>query len=111
MFPRTAILLSRLLPDAVITIVEGNARSIAAAQPYLPDGTAIDHRTFSGASEDGADLIVIPLSFRGDRRALYRNPPASLVLVHDWIWAPRGESVVVSRRLLKRLNLVRRQNA
>jgi hypothetical protein len=28
-------------------------------------------------------------------------------VVHDWLWRPRGRSVVVSLLLLKRLNLVR----
>jgi hypothetical protein len=53
-------------------------------------------------------LLVIPLSFVGDRRVIYDLPPAPAVLVHDWIWRSRGESVVVSWLLLKRLNLVRR---
>jgi hypothetical protein len=54
------------------------------------------------------DLLVIPLAFDGDRRALYERPPASAMLVHDWIWRRRGSSAVVSRLLLKRLNLVMR---
>jgi hypothetical protein len=29
------------------------------------------------------------------------------VLVHDWIWRPRGTGVIVSAALLKRLNLIR----
>ena len=55
-----------------------------------------------------ADLVVIPLSFAGNRRAVYRNPPARLVLVHDWIWSRHGSrrSAVVSWLLLKRVNLV-----
>jgi hypothetical protein len=36
-------------------------------------------------------------SFIGDRQALYR----------DWLWSRRGDSVIVSAWLLKRLNLVR----
>ena len=56
---------------------------------------------------NGFDLLVIPLSLLGDRAALYRRPPAPAVLVHDWVWRRRGEGVVVSWLLLKRLNLVK----
>jgi len=49
---------------------------------------------------------VIPLSFKGRRETIYRNPPAPAILIHDWIWAKRGKSAVVSLLLLKRLNLV-----
>jgi hypothetical protein len=51
---------------------------------------------------------VIPLSFEGDRPALYAHPPAAAVLVHDWIWRRRGAGRIVSLFLLKRVNLIRR---
>jgi hypothetical protein len=54
------------------------------------------------------DLLVFPLSFRGDRAALYEQPTASCLVIHDWLWRPRGHSAVVSPLLLKRLNLIRR---
>jgi len=54
-----------------------------------------------------ADLVVVPLAYRGDRGRFYREPPAAKVIVHDWIWAPRGKTALVSWLLLKRLNLVR----
>jgi len=50
--------------------------------------------------------VVIPLAFDGSRSAIYRQPPAPAVLVHDWFWRPRGTSVIISHSLLKRLNLV-----
>ena len=53
------------------------------------------------------DVLVIPLSFDGDRAAVYARPPARAVIVHDWIWRVRGTSRLVSPWLLKRLNLVR----
>src|SRR5207247_492273 len=52
------------------------------------------------------DLLVIPLAYVGDRRAVYENPPARHVIVHDWIWRRCGKSEVVSELLLKRINLV-----
>jgi hypothetical protein len=54
------------------------------------------------------DLLVVPLAFTGDRAAIYRQPPAPVVLVHDWFWRRRGSGVVVALTLLKRLNLVTR---
>jgi hypothetical protein len=51
---------------------------------------------------------VIPLSFDGDRAAVYARPPARAVLVHDWIWRPTRQSAIVSWWLLKRINLVLR---
>jgi hypothetical protein len=54
------------------------------------------------------EVIVFPLSFQGDRMAVYRNPPAPAVIVHDWLWRRRGTSRIVSIFLVKRLNLVRR---
>jgi hypothetical protein len=53
------------------------------------------------------DLVVFPLSFEGDRDALYDRPPARTVIIHDWLWRKRGVSGIVSVALLKRLNLVR----
>ena len=56
---------------------------------------------------------MVPLSFAGDRRAVYREPPARIVLVHDWIWSRgRGHgSAVVSWLLLKKLNLIKGPHA
>jgi len=53
------------------------------------------------------DVVVLPLSFEGDRDALYDRPPARIVIIHDWLWRKRGVSGIVSVALLKRLNLVR----
>jgi hypothetical protein len=63
-------------------------------------------RLFDSAISEDADLIVIPLSFIGDRGAIYRTPPARQVLVHDWIWSRHGSGAIVSVLLLKRINLV-----
>ncbi|HWP44222.1 MAG TPA: hypothetical protein VNO14_13345, partial [Blastocatellia bacterium] len=66
------------------------------------------NRRFDPAQGCDFDLLIIPLSFVGDRRSIYQQPPARALLVHDWIWRPRGASAVVSLLLLKRLNLVKR---
>jgi hypothetical protein len=106
LFPRTALVLAQLLPEARLTIVDAVPAHLERARAFL---AGVPVRLVAGTfSADGAaDLVVIPLAFRGDRSALYRRSPARWLVVHDWLWRPRGRSVVVSLLLLKRLNLVR----
>jgi hypothetical protein len=67
----------------------------------------VEHARFSAADHArDVDLIVIPLAFSGDRGAVYRRPPAPLVIVHDWMWRRRGRGCLISAALLKRLNVV-----
>jgi hypothetical protein len=109
LFPRTALVLRRLLPAASITIVDENAAHLAIARRWLDPSITVVHERFGGEARTGADLVVIPLSFAGDRRAVYREPPAQAVLVHDWIWS-RGHgdaTAIVSWFLLKKLNLIK----
>ena len=101
LFPRTALVLKRALPGAAITIVDANADHLAVARRFLDDAVRVAAPGLSStATSDPADLVVIPLSFRGDRRAIYARPPARAVLVHDWIWRPaplsRGRLLVVA---------------
>jgi hypothetical protein len=110
LFPRTAILLRRLIPSCEITIVDANPENIERSRRFLDRDTRIVQRVFTPAEESDADLLVIPLAFVGDRRAIYRKPSARTVLVHDWIWSIHEESVLVSVWLLKRMNLVRRND-
>jgi len=108
MFPRTALLLQKLIPAADITIIDANPESIETARGFLDGSTKLVHEFFDPAHDTDADLIVIPLSFMGDRKSLYTNPPAKNVLVHDWIWANWHKGVVISPWLLKRVNLIQR---
>jgi len=120
LFPRTALVLRQLLPNARLTIVDASAANLAIARTWLDDeGVAFIHAHFPpslarsagerrrGGSNLQCDVLVIPLSFDGDREPLYAHPPAPVVIVHDWIWRVRGTSRLVSPLLLKRLNLVR----
>jgi hypothetical protein len=114
LFPRTALLLQRVLPAASLTIVDANAEHLAIARSFLDGTIELRHGMYrvapgaaSGALDEG-HLVVIPLAFMGDRELMYREPGASAVLVHDWIWRRRAESVTVSWLLLKRLNLITR---
>jgi hypothetical protein len=112
LFPRTALVLRRLLPEAKLTIVDMREDRIASARPWLDDGikfvcgvcTAENLSTLAG----DADLVVVPLALRGRKAEFYHAPPAPHVLIHDWLWRRRSDSsIVVSLALLKRLNLVK----
>jgi hypothetical protein len=106
LFPRTAIVLRRLLPDAELVVLDSSAANLALARRWLDDGVRLVAERFDAARHQGFDLVVIPLGYAGDRDALYAAPPSTL-LVHDWCWRIRGVAgVVVSPWLLKRLNLV-----
>ena len=108
LFPRTALVVQRLLPDARLTIVDAQRDHLDIAATFLAGRVELQHRLFDPAVPDPADLIVIPLAFIGDRDRVYRHPPASVAVVHDWMWRPRGGGARVSWLLLKRLNLVTR---
>ena len=108
LYPRSALILRRLLPDATVAIVDAKPEHLEIALPFLGSDIGLEHRLFDAAVPEPADLVVIPLAFVGDRDRIYRHPPAKAVLVHDWMWRPRGEGARVSWLLLKRLNLVTR---
>ncbi|HKI38390.1 MAG TPA: fatty acid desaturase [Gemmataceae bacterium] len=107
LWPRTLLVLRRLLPDARLVVIDRSAENLAAARPFFPAGVEIINDFYDPVRMNDFDLVVIPLSLLGDREALYRDPPAPTLLVHDWIWRRRGQGVVVSWLLLKRLNLVK----
>lgn len=113
LFPRTAVIVRRLLPEAHIRIVDASQRHLETARRILADagldaGVEFVCEQFeSGSFDASSDALVTPLSLIGDRAALYRRPPARRALVHDWIWRRGpGESARVSWLLLKRLNLL-----
>jgi hypothetical protein len=106
LFPRTAIILSRLMPRAALTLIDMSAENLAIARPFVPAEVRAINKQFDPDEVSEFDLLVIPLSFAGDRSTIYKRPPARAVLVHDWIWKPARTSSVVSWLLLKRLNLV-----
>jgi Fatty acid desaturase len=108
LFPRTAIILRSLVPDAEITIIDANRANLDRARKWIGSALFV-HAHYRGSdlgSGLGSDLVVIPLAFDGDREAIYRHPPAPAVIVHDWIWRKRAVSRIVSLALLKRVNLV-----
>ena len=107
LFPRTALVIRRLIPTAEITIVDRSASNIACAEPYLERPVRTIEASYAPGVGGVTDLLIVPLAYVGDRQAFYSRPPAPAVAVHDWLWRRRGEGSVVSLLLLKRLNLVR----
>jgi hypothetical protein len=138
LFPRTALVLRRLIPDARLIIIEGDLSHLNTARAWPgtgdiefiharfpaspPTSVPVGNLPPSLAANIGElrrgkppvgdfrppyDLVVLPLSFEGDRDAMYARPPARIVVVHDWVWRRRGIGRVVSFALLKRINLVR----
>jgi hypothetical protein len=111
LFPRTALVLRRLLPEAKLTIVDMRDDRITSARSWLDDGirfvrglcSAENLHTLAGE----ADLVVVPLALRGSKAEFYRTPPAPHVFIHDWLWRRGDSSIIVSLALLKRLNLVK----
>lgn len=125
LFPRTALLLRRLLPEATLTIVDAEAAHLRTAarllgvdradeEPGRANGVILIHDRYGDGwslaeFEPSFDLLVVPLAFRGQRERLYRSPRAAHVLVHDWMWRRRGTGGrLVSAFLLKRINWVSR---
>ena len=113
LYPRTALVLERVLPGARLVLIDKNPEHLAVARRFVNGDTEFIHDFFDPSRESAAgggafDLVVVPLAFVGDRAGLYRHPPAPVVLVHDWIWHRRGRSRIISFALLKRVNLVER---
>jgi hypothetical protein len=114
LFPRTAIVLRRLLPDARLVVVDKSSASIERARQVLReqriDETGIEFRceAFLPSRHTGFDLVIAPLAFVGDRRALLSTAVRAPLVTHDWLWAERADaSVTISWLLLKRLSLNR----
>ncbi|HEY7182327.1 MAG TPA: fatty acid desaturase [Blastocatellia bacterium] len=106
LFPRTAIVLRRLLPQCRLTLIDLSAENLDIARRFVAGDVEYINKRFDPAEPCDFDLLIIPLSLLGARHVIYQQPPGPVVLAHDWIWRPRGTSVVVSWLLLKRLNLV-----
>jgi hypothetical protein len=108
LFPRTATLLLELLPGAELTIIDCDPDHLALARARLGDAVRYETAWFDPGRHDGFDLLVFPLDFRGgDRDELQRRLTHQHIVCHEWLWRPRGATVVVSPWLLKRLNLQR----
>jgi hypothetical protein len=106
LFPRTLLVLRKVVPVASFVVIDKSVDNIAVARRLAPAGVCFEHGCYDPALVQGFDVVVFPLAFCGDRAEIYQNPPAPVVLVHDWLWRRRGVGVIVSPLLLKRLNRV-----
>jgi hypothetical protein len=106
LFPRTALILQELLPAVQIIIIDANPQNLETARSFVGGNIEFVNERYVPGDLLNYDLVVIPLSFEGERRTIYHSPPSPAVLVHDWIWCRRGVGRIVSVTLLKRLNLV-----
>ena len=84
LFPRTALVLRRVMPAAPLTIVDASARNIEIARTFLDETIEFRHCTyqpdpaFPSNELDEGHLVVIPLAFMGDRERIYREPERGL---------------------------------
>ncbi len=108
LFPRTALILRKLLPDAELVVIDASAKNVETARSMLAGSVAFVSAWYDPIQHNDFDLLVTPLAYMGDRGAFYREPPAPVVLVHDWLWRRHQPGVVVSFLLCKRLNVVKR---
>jgi hypothetical protein len=108
LFPRTALILRQLLPGARLVVIDSDPGNVETARAFPLGDTEFVNERYDAERHCGFDLVVIPLAYVGDRNRLYREPPAAVVLVHEWLWRRTTRSMVVSWLLLKRLNLVTR---
>jgi fatty acid desaturase len=110
LFPRSALALAQIWPEAQVTIVDADARHLERAREFLRGREEAGRVEFVLARYEpdtplAADLVVVPLALVGDRAAVYAagGPPR---VIHEWIWRRRGDAgAVVSPWLLKRVNL------
>ena len=107
MFPRTALIIHKLLPAAEITIIDASAKNLEIARRFLNAPVKLIHERYDIERQCPSDLLVIPLAFIGNRKEIYARPPARATFVHDWIWSKHDNGATISLMLLKRLNLVR----
>jgi hypothetical protein len=111
LFPRTALVLRKLVPEAKLTLVDTRSDRLERAKTWLNNEIQCVSAFCTPANlrelTNEPDVVVVPLALRGRRADFYRHPPAGYVLIHDWLWHPRGQSVIISWLLLKRLNLVK----
>jgi hypothetical protein len=106
LFPRTLLVLQRLLGDAQFRIIDRSATNLTAARQYLPATIECVCSQYEPALVQDCDVVIFPLAYVGNREVIYRHPPAPVVLIHDWMWRRRGRGTIVSPWLFKRLNRV-----
>jgi hypothetical protein len=116
LFPRTALILGELLPRATLVLIDASAEHLRLATATLAAAGIAGERVlaypemYCPSRHGDVDLLVFPLGYVGDRRALYQPAPGEPPrIVHEWLLRrPAGATarVIVSPWLLKQLCLV-----
>ena len=101
MFPRTTLILQRLLPSAQLTIIDASEENLRSARRFVNCNVEFIHGFFDASQQTGFDLMVFPLAFIGERSAIYRCPPAPAVVVHDWIWHRQSSTMLQATPLAR----------
>ncbi len=111
LFPRTALVLARVFPQARLRVVDRSAASIARARDYLdsiesPPQLSFELAEFDPELHGADDLVVVPLAFVGEQELKRAVARRTALLTHDWLWSRRpGSSAIVSWLLLKSVSL------
>lgn len=113
-FPRTAIIIRRLFPDAQIVIQDMNLKSLRFAENYLrnmhiTEDVIYSHTIYDGINYDAASesiygtVVILPLAFRGEI-----GQTAFKTLKHCWIWDTDycEKQCLVSYFLLKKIKVL-----
>jgi hypothetical protein len=106
LFPRTALVVHEVWPEARITILEADARHLAMCRRWLRADEELVHARVRADALPAGDLIVVPLAFDQSKQPLYSGGAGRNIVVHDWLWRRGARSVITSVLLLKRMNLV-----
>ena len=111
LFPRTALVVHALWPDARVAIIDSNSKHLDACRAWLRGDETLVCAHVRTDSLPEADITFVPLAFDQDKRPLYKTPTTGSVIVHDWLWNradSSAQTAIASIFLLKRLNLVAR---
>jgi hypothetical protein len=113
LFPRTALVLHRILPRAELTIVDRSEDNLRIARDFLLsrglDAACwrFQHAAFAPERAAAYDIVVAPLAYVGDHGLLRTSSQGRLLVVHEWLWQRSSRhSAVISYLLLKRLSLL-----
>ena len=114
LFPRSALALVTVFPEARITLVDARPAHLDLAREYLertqPDlARQLTYRAqrVRTLAELDADLVLLPLAFEGEASELWSTRQRPAAIVHEWSRAAAGGSRVrVSRWLHKSMRYV-----
>lgn len=116
-FPRTAIILRKLFPDAQIIIQDMNHKSLRCAENYMRNINITDDIIYLNSIYNGtyidltlenlnSTVVILPLAFRG--KIGIAKPITYKTLKHCWIWDtdPYEKQSLVSYFLLKKIKVL-----